>query len=325
METDSPLGGRTTVDGEVRMTLGVVFPGQGSQKVGMSAGLRDGDDVAREVFAEADAALGVALSDLIERGPEDELNQTVNTQPALVTTSIALWRLYLSRGGDLPEVVAGHSLGEYSALVAAGVLEFADAVRLVRKRGQLMQAAESGRMAAILGVEQSVLEEICREASGDSATVICANINAPGQIVIAGHDDAVERAMDKAKSAGAKRAVLLPISIAAHSPLMQPALEQFKEEVASITFSPPTLPVVQNATLMATDNLSEMKDALVNQLVLPVRWVETIAYMERTYKVTTFIECGPGKVLSGLNKRINRALSTAAMADPSQVDEIVTG
>ncbi len=296
------------------MSRGFVFPGQGSQEVGMLREFVARESSVRACFDEADAALGLALSATILDGPESELNRTEITQPALLTASIALWRCWQHHGGETPGVLAGHSLGEYSALVAAGSLRFADAIRLVNLRGRLMQAvvpAGAGAMAAILGLDEDQVAQCCAQAGG---IVVPANINAPGQIVIAGAAAAVEAAITRCSAAGAKRAIKLAVSVPSHSPLMAPAAAEFADALANTPVEPPRIPVVQNVDANATDDPQRIRRNLVDQLSKPVLWIRCVEAMAAR-GATSIVECGPGKVLVALVKRIDRSLATVSIGD----------
>ncbi|MCL6692046.1 ACP S-malonyltransferase [Pseudomonas sp. R3.Fl] len=292
-------------------SLAFVFPGQGSQSLGMLAELGAQHALVRDTFAEASAALGYDLWALVQEGPEERLNQTDKTQPAILTASIALWRLWQAEGGAAPAYVAGHSLGEYSALVAAGSLGFADAVKLVERRGQLMQEAVpagTGGMAAILGLEDADVLAACAEAAqGDVVSAV--NFNAPGQVVIAGAAAAVERAIEACKARGAKRAVALPVSVPSHCALMRPAAERFAESVEAIAWQVPQIALVQNVSAQVPADLDTLKRDLLAQLYSPVRWVETVQLLAAK-GVSDLVECGPGKVLAGLNKRCAKGVNT---------------
>jgi [acyl-carrier-protein] S-malonyltransferase len=285
----------------------VVFPGQGSQSVGMLAELADAHDAIRETFAEASAAVERDLWTLVSEGPADELDQTRWTQPAMLAADVAVWRLYRDGGGPTPVAAAGHSLGEYAALVAAGALAFADAAAVVHERGRLMQAAVSegaGAMAAVLGLDDERVAELCASVAGDE-TVAPANYNAPGQVVVAGHRDAVRRAVDACRQAGAKRAMTLPVSVPAHSTLMTPAIDGLRMALANTDVRRPEFPVLHNVDVAERDEPDSIRGALVEQLVRPVPWTDTVrALVERG--AGRFLECGPGRVLSGLGKRIDR-------------------
>lgn len=298
-----------------------VFPGQGSQHLGMLAELAAQHAVIQETFAEASEVLGYDLWDLVQNGPEADLNQTDKTQPALLTAGVALWRLWQQQGGEKPAIMAGHSLGEYTALVCAGAISFADGVTLVRKRGEFMQAAVpagAGAMAAILGLDDEGIKAACVSAA-EGAVVSPVNFNCPGQVVIAGEKAAVERAIDACKAAGAKRAVPLPVSVPSHCALMKPAADQLAEVLASITVSLPSIPVVQNVAARVPATPEELKQNLLAQLYSPVLWTDCVQAMV-AQGVETTLECGPGKVLSGLNKKIHKALVVKAINDPEGFD-----
>ncbi len=298
-------------------SLAFVFPGQGSQSLGMLAELGAQQSVVADTFAEASSALGYDLWALTQTGPEEQLNQTDKTQPAILAASIAIWRLWQAEGGAQPAFVAGHSLGEYSALVAAGSLPFADAIKLVELRGQLMQQAVpagQGGMAAILGLEDADVLAACAEAA-QGEVVSAVNFNAPGQVVIAGSAAAVERAIEACKAKGAKRAMALPVSVPSHCDLMRPAAERFASSVESIEWQAPQIPLVQNVSAAVVADLEVLKRDLLAQLYSPVRWVESmVALGDRG--VTSLVECGPGKVLSGLNKRCVKGVSTYNLDTP---------
>ncbi len=300
------------------MKLAFVFPGQGSQSIGMLAELAATHAVIEESYHEASEVLGYDLWKLVQQGPQEQLNQTVHTQPAMLVAGVALWRLWQQQGGALPAVMAGHSLGEYSALVASGALDFGDAVALVAERGRLMQQAVAdgeGAMAAILGLEDDQVRNLCADsAQGDVVEAV--NFNAPGQVVIAGSAAAVERAIAAAKGVGAKRALLLPVSVPSHSSLMRTAAEQFAAALSPIVINPPEIPVINNVDVVAEIEPDQVRGALVRQLHRPVRWVDTIREMT-TAGVDALVECGPGKVLLGLNKRIERGMRTAELSSVS--------
>lgn len=297
------------------MTFALVFPGQGSQSLGMMNAYGD-SAVVRKTFDEASAALGRDLWQLASEGPAEALNQTVNTQPLMMTAGVAVYRLWQEKGGPTPAMVAGHSLGEYSALVAAGALALADAVPLVELRAKAMQEAVpagEGAMAAILGMEPETIKQICVE-SEQGQVVQAVNFNAPEQTVIAGHAAAVQRAADACKAKGAKRAVMLPVSAPFHCTLMQPAAEKLKARLESLALLAPQIPLVNNVDVAVVDDPAQIKDALVRQAAAPVRWVETMQAMQRA-GVTQVLECGPGKVLSGVAKRCADGIVGVAMAD----------
>jgi [acyl-carrier-protein] S-malonyltransferase len=298
-------------------SLAFVFPGQGSQAVGMLADQAGQHPLIGDTFKEASEALGYDLWALTQQGAAEQLNQTDKTQPAILTASVALWRLWQSLGGEAPAYVAGHSLGEYSALVAAGSLGLADAVRLVERRGQLMQdavPAGQGGMAAILGLKDEDVIAACAEAA-NGEVVSAVNFNSPGQVVIAGAKAAVERAIEACKAKGAKRAMPLPVSVPSHCALMKPAAERFAEAVAGIAWQAPRIPVVQNVTATVPANLDDLKQNLLAQLYMPVRWVESVALLAQQ-GAHRLVECGPGKVLSGLNKRCADGIETFNLDTP---------
>jgi [acyl-carrier-protein] S-malonyltransferase len=299
-----------------------VFPGQGSQKVGMGRAWADASEEARRTFEEADEVLGFPLSRLCWEGPEEELGLTTNTQPALLATSIAIYRALPSQGFFVePVAMAGHSLGEYSALVAADVLDFADALRLVRRRGELMQDAVPvgvGAMAAFIGLDDQAVGAVAEEAAQGEICAV-ANYNSPGQTVIAGHKAAVDRAVAMAKERGARKAQLLPVSAPFHSPLMRPAREGMAGELAKVGFRAPRVPVVANADAAPVIDGDAARDALVRQIDGPVRWVESVTWMAQNAGVRTFLEIGPGNVLTGLNRRIATGTVCASLSDPEQL------
>ncbi len=300
----------------MNQTLGFVFPGQGSQQLTMLSELAQQHPLIEETFAEASTVLGYDLWSLVQDGPEAELNSTDKTQPALLAAGVALWRLWLQQGGEQPGLLAGHSLGEYTALVCSGALSLQDGIALVEKRGQFMQAAVPagvGAMAAVLGLDDALIEQACADAAQGSV-VSAVNYNSPGQVVIAGEADAVARAIVLCKEAGAKRAIELPVSVPSHCALMQPAAVRLATALESIVFQMPQIPVVQNVKACVADSIEEIKLNLIAQLYSPVLWTDTVNAMAGQ-GVQTLIECGPGKVLSGLNKRIQRGLSVAAIND----------
>lgn len=302
------------------MKFAFVFPGQGSQSVGMMAAYGD-SPVLRATFDEASASLGRDLWQLAAEGPAEALAQTVNTQPLMLTADIAVWRLWLEKGGALPAMLAGHSLGEYAALVAAGVLELKAAVPLVELRARAMQEAVpagEGAMAAILGMDADKIEAICA-AQAQGQVVQAVNFNSPEQTVIAGHKAAVERAVQACKAAGAKRAVILPVSAPFHCSLMQPAAERLQAALANVAFKAPIIPVVNNVDVASVSDPEGIKSALVRQAAAPVRWVETLRAMQAA-GVTHVFECGPGKVLAGLTKRCADGLAGGAMNDLASVE-----
>lgn len=305
--------------------LAIVFPGQGSQSVGMLADLYQNYPLVQDTFNEASAALGYDLWALIANGPEEQLNETQRTQPALLTASVAVWRLWQQQGGATPAYFAGHSLGEYSALVCAGVLSLADAVKLVEKRGQYMQQAVpagTGAMAAIIGLDDAAIAKACADVA-QGEVVAPVNFNSPGQVVIAGHKAAVERAGEACKAAGAKRALPLPVSVPSHCALMRPAAEQLAVDLAALHFNMPVIPVVNNVDVELADSAEAIKEALIRQLYSPVRWTETIEYFA-AQGVTEVLELGAGKVLSGLIKRINKELNTSSITDSAALSAALT-
>jgi [acyl-carrier-protein] S-malonyltransferase len=297
------------------MALAIVFPGQGSQSVGMMKGFGD-LPVVEKTFREAKAIAGVDYWQMVNEGPAEALNQTVNTQPLMLVAGVACWRAWREKGGPMPAYFAGHSLGEYSALVAAESLRFEDALPLVRVRAQAMQEAVpegTGGIAAILGLDDAKLPEVCREAA-QGEVVEAANLNSPGQVVIAGHRGAVERAMALAKEKGAKRAVMLPMSAPSHCSLMRPAAERLRERLGAIEVRTPVVPVVHNRFVEAFDDPARIRQALVEQLDHPVRWIETVQFLVGR-GVKRIVECGPGKVLTGLSKRIAGDAECIAVTD----------
>lgn len=303
------------------MKIAFVFPGQGSQAVGMMAGF-DAHPAIRATFAEASDRLAQDLWALVTSGPEADLNQTVNTQPVMLTAGVAVWRAWQAAGGAAPAIVAGHSLGEYTALVAAGALAFADALPLVRFRAQAMQEAVPagvGAMAAILGLDAAGVALACTESAGAAEIVEPVNFNTPEQIVIAGHRAAVERAIVAATARGAKRGVLLPVSAPFHSSLLKPAGERLAAKLEGVAIAAPRLPVLHNVDVAEKPDAVAIRDALARQAASPVRWVETIqAFAARG--ITHVVECGPGRVLAGFNKRIARDLKSYALTDGADID-----
>ncbi|MGH8202499.1 MAG: ACP S-malonyltransferase [Steroidobacteraceae bacterium] len=301
------------------MRFGFVFPGQGSQSVGMLAGLAPeaaAQAPIRDTFAEASAVLGYDLWQLVAQGPAERLNSTECTQPALLAAGIATWRLWRERGGAEPEAVCGHSLGEFSALVAAGALDFRVAIGLVGFRGRAMQEAVpagTGAMAAILGLDDAQVIEACREAA-QGGIVEAVNFNSPGQVVIAGAREPVERAIEAAKARGAKRAMALPVSVPAHSSLMGPAAQRLGERLATVEFRRPRLRFVSAVDAAPHDDPADLRQLLVRQLASPVRWTDTVRALAAS-GIGTLVECGPGKVLTGLNRRIERSLQCLALED----------
>lgn len=304
------------------MSLAFVFPGQGSQALGMLNAFAE-VAVVRDTLAEANAVLGFDLAALIADGPKEDLDATINTQPAMLVAGVASYRAWLAAGGAQPAVVAGHSLGEYSALVAADALSFADALRLVRLRAEAMQAAVpagQGGMAAILGLDDEAIRAACLQAA-QGEVVEAVNFNSPGQVVIAGSKAAVERACELCKAAGAKRALPLPVSVPSHCALMKPAAEKLAAALAEIEIQAPHIPVLHNVDVRAYQDPAQIKDALARQLYSPVRWVETVQKLQAD-GVTVVAECGPGKVLAGLNKRIVDGLQSFALTEPASFDAL---
>ena len=299
-----------------------VFPGQGSQSVGMMAGFGDAPAI-KATFVEASDLLHIDLWKMVLEGPAEDLAQTVNTQPLMLTAGIAAWRVWRSLGGAVPDYFAGHSLGEYSALVAAEAIKFSDAVPLVRFRAEAMQQAVpagQGGIAAILGLDEDAVKAACAEAA-QGEIVELANYNSPGQLVISGSRAAVERAIEAAKARGAKRAMMLPMSVPAHSSLMRPAAERLRERIAAIDVVAPKVPVIQNVDVASFNDPAAIKDALVRQLYGPVRWIETIKALADS-GIKQVIECGPGRVLVGLNKRIDERIQSASIHDQASLDTV---
>ncbi|WP_062569233.1 ACP S-malonyltransferase [Pseudoalteromonas arabiensis] len=302
--------------------IALVFPGQGSQTVGMLSELLADSQIAKATFAEASEALGYDLAALVLNGPEEELNQTHRTQPALLTASVAIYRQWLDANPDAEVVMAGHSLGEYSALVCAGVVSLSEAVKLVENRGLYMQEAVPagvGSMAAIIGLGDDEIKAAC-EASANGEVVSPVNYNSPGQVVIAGHKAAVERASEACKEAGAKRALPLAVSVPSHCELMKPAAEKLAADLAALTFNTPKCDVINNVDVKVEQSSEAIKDALVRQLYSPVRWTETVQALV-AQGITQSYEFGPGKVLTGLAKRIDKAMVCAAVNTQATIDE----
>jgi [acyl-carrier-protein] S-malonyltransferase len=298
------------------MTFAMVFPGQGSQSIGMLSNLADLFPQIKTTYQEASDVLGYDLWSLVKNGPEEELNKTHITQPAMLAGGVAVWRVWQDEGGPMPVAMAGHSLGEYSALVSAGSMSLSDAALLVADRGRFMQEAVPvgvGAMAAILGLDDDAVISVCEQAA-ESEVVTAVNFNSPGQVVIAGNAAAVDRAVDLAKEAGAKRALVLPVSVPSHCSLMNPAAEKLKERLAGINISSPTIPVYNNVDVQAESDPDVIRDALKRQLFSPVCWVDTINAFAKQ-NVQRIVECGPGKVLVGLNKRINKQMTALPTLD----------
>jgi len=302
--------------------IALTFPGQGSQSIGMLAGLAESFGLVQQTFEEASDALGVNLWALTQQGPVEELNRTQNTQPAMLAAGIAVWRVWNEQGGVAPKMLAGHSLGEYSAMVAAGVIGFDDAIKLVAERGRLMQEAVPhgvGAMAAILGLSDEQVRDVCAKAAQDEVAS-AVNFNSPGQVVIAGNASAIARAVELAKEAGAKRALPLDVSVPSHCSLMQGAADQLFAQMQSMTFAKPQIPVIQNVNVASSEDVDQIKTLLKEQLYSPVRWVETIQTMAQS-QVEAVIEAGPGKVLSGLCKRIDKQLTALPVFDGASLEK----
>ena len=302
--------------------IALVFPGQGSQKVGMLAQAHEHFQSVRDTFAEASQTLGYDMWDLVQNGDQAALNLTETTQPVLLTSSVALWRAWLEQGGPSPALMAGHSLGEFSALVCAGALAFSDAVQLVRQRGAFMQSAVpvgEGAMAAIIGLDDDAINKVCADTAAATGQVVAAvNFNSPGQVVIAGHSSAVEAAIDALKEAGAKRAMPLPVSAPFHTELMRPAGERLAEAMADIRFAAPEVPVVHNVNAATESDPDRIRALLVEQIYSPVQWTRCVAAIAAA-GVVDIVECGPGKVLSGLNRRIDKTLRSHSLEQPDEL------
>ena len=302
-------------------SLAFVFPGQGSQSLGMLAELAELHPLVREAFREASEGAGVDLWALSQGGPDEMLNRTEYTQPALLAAGVAVWRLWQQRGGAQPSLLAGHSLGEYSALVAAGALSLKDGAHLVRLRGQLMQDAAPagiGAMAAVLGAEDAAVADACRDASGGEV-VVPANYNSPGQVVIGGHVAAVDRALALLAERGVRKAVKLAVSVPSHTPLMREAANRLSETMAGMRWHEPRIPVVQNVDAEVHEGVQSIRDALVRQLYLPVQWTGCVQALAAR-GATRIAECGPGKVLAGLCKRIDKSLDARALGTPGEFE-----
>jgi [acyl-carrier-protein] S-malonyltransferase len=307
---------------DLKMKLAFVFPGQGSQSVGMMAAYGDHAAI-RDTFAEASDALGFDLAKMVTDGPAELLNQTVNTQPVMLAAGVAVYRLWLTQGGAQPSLMAGHSLGEYTALTCAGALNFTDALKLVRLRAEAMQSAVPegvGAMAAVLGLDDEAVRAVCAEAA-QGEVLEAVNYNSPGQVVIAGNKSAIERGCALAKEKGAKRALPLPVSVPSHCALMKPAAGKLLAAMAGMAIHSPAIPVIHNADVAAHTDPDAIRDALARQLYSPVRWVESMQSFA-AQGVTRIAECGPGKVLAGLNKRILDNVPTVALADAAAVKEL---
>lgn len=307
------------------MKLAFVFPGQGSQAVGMLSDLAREYSIIADTFQEASTILGYDLWELAQQGPESELNHSPVTQPAMLAAGVAVWRVWEQLGGPKPSLLAGHSLGEYSAYVCAGSLSFVDAIALVSARGKFMQEAVpqgEGAMAAILGLADDIVQQACEAVAG-SEVVTAVNFNSEGQVVIAGHSAAVSRAVSECQSRGAKKAILLPVSVPSHCQLMDPAAHQLAERLQLLTLHAPAIPVINNVDVDCRIEAADIKDTLTRQLCNPVRWVETIRKMHAE-GVTDIIECGPGKVLAGLIKRIEREINAHPVFSPDSLDKAMT-
>jgi [acyl-carrier-protein] S-malonyltransferase len=308
----------------IQQNLAFVFPGQGSQKIGMLADLAASYPVVTQTFVEASQVLGYDLWELVQNGAQEDINLTERTQPLLLTASVAVWRVWQQKKGTQPALVAGHSLGEWSALVCAGVVEFKDAVKLVQQRGKLMQEAVpagQGAMAAIIGLDDALIIEACKKAE-QGEVVSAVNFNSPGQVVIAGAAAAVDRASALCKEAGAKRALPLPVSAPFHTSLMRPAADRLAEQIAATKFNAPQIPVVHNVTAETETDPERIKALMIEQIYSAVRWVECVTAMSEA-GIDVVVECGPGKVLSGLNKRINAELTTLSMEKSEEVENVL--
>ncbi|MGD9389986.1 MAG: ACP S-malonyltransferase [Thioalkalispiraceae bacterium] len=308
------------------MSLAFVFPGQGSQSLGMLKDLAASFAVVEQTFAEASETLGYDLWQVVQDGPEEKLNSTDVTQPAMLAAGVAVWRSWQEKGGTTPAVMAGHSLGEYTALVCAGAIDFKDAIKLVAERGRLMQEAVpagEGGMAAILGLDDDAVRQACTDAA-EGEVLEAVNFNSPGQVVVAGSKAAIDRIVVLAKERGAKRALPLPVSVPSHCALMKPAAEKLAGILAAITVNSPVIPVINNVDVNAASDAEGIRDALVRQLYSPVRWVETVQKMAAD-GTDRLIECGPGKVLVGLNKRIDKSINAMAVFDPASLDAALEG
>lgn len=306
------------------MKIALVFPGQGSQSVGMLGSLAESFDQVKETYQEVSDALGYDLWALVQNGPEEELNKTHITQPAMLASGVAVWRVWQALGGTAPVAMAGHSLGEYSALVSAGSISLSDAALLVADRGRFMQEAVpagTGAMAAILGLDDNVVVDICTKAA-EGEVVSAVNFNSPGQVVVAGNTSAVERAVELAKESGAKRAVILPVSVPSHCSLMAPAADKLAERLATIEVNKPGIPVYNNVDVKAEEDPDAIRDALKRQLFSPVRWVDTVnTFAEQD--IMYVVECGAGKVLAGLNKRINKDMKAFTTHDKDSLQQAI--
>lgn len=306
------------------MTLAFVFPGQGSQSQGMLAELAAQHDVIAATFDEASEVLGYDLWELVRNGPVEKLDETIVTQPAMLAAGVATWRLWQEQGGSKPAAMAGHSLGEYTALVCAGAIEFSEAVGLVRRRAELMQhavPAGEGAMAAILGLEDDTVREVCKQAS-NSGVAEAANFNSPGQVVVAGHRAAVERAVELAREAGAKRAIMLAVSVPSHTSLMRPAGDTLADSLHAAPFSSPSIPVINAVDAVPYTDAADIRERLSRQLSSPVHWVDTVKRLLAD-GASSIIECGPGKVLVGLIRRIDRSLPAICVDSPGALQSAI--
>ena len=304
------------------MEFAFVFPGQGSQSVGMVRELSESFSIIRECYQEASDAIEVDLWKMVQEGPAEDLNQTSNTQPVMLAASYSIAKIWANSTQRNATIMAGHSFGEVSAFTCAGAMTFREATILARRRGEFMQnavATGTGAMAAILGMEDQTLDDLCKSISSEAAVVEAVNYNAPGQVVVAGHNEAVEKLIDQAKQQGAKRALKLPVSVPAHSSLMLPAAKKFASALAQVNFELPAVPIIQNATLTSPQNTDELKSALQAQLHSPVRWVDTVAAIKQA-GAACLIEIGPGKVLSGLHKRIDKSLKSLYVCDNQSLE-----
>lgn len=304
--------------------LAFVFPGQGSQSIGMLSALAEVFPTVKKTYEQASDTLGFDLWNLVQQGTIEELNQTQNTQPAMLAAGVAMWRVWSDQVSLRPAWAAGHSLGEYTGLVCSNAISFEDGISIVTERGRLMQQAVPagvGAMAAIIGLEDDLVVKVCAD-SAEKEVVAAVNFNAPGQVVIAGHDAAVERAMSAAKQAGAKRALKLPVSVPSHCRLMEFAAEKLAETLQIININVPEIRLIHNVDVATHDSADQIKNALIEQLFKPVRWVESIKYLQ-DQEVTDFVECGPGKVLVGLNKRIAKGANHMTMYDPATLDKVL--
>lgn len=306
------------------MSTAFIFPGQGSQSIGMMNALAESSKNIQDTFTEASSVLGYDLWELVTDGPAEKLNSTEYTQPAMLTAGVATWRAWLEAGGTEPDLMAGHSLGEYTALVCAGAMNFTDAVSLVSDRARFMQQAVpegEGAMAAILGLDDDDVRKLCQENAADEV-LQAVNYNAPGQVVVAGSASAVGRLLDNAKAAGAKRALQLPVSVPSHCALMQPASDRMSERLKEVTISQAQVPVIHNVNVQSASGEEQVRQLLARQISEPVRWVETINSMNEK-GVTQLVECGPGKVLCGLSKRINRDISCIPLITKDSITTVL--